>query len=218
MLHMRKTTLSLLVLFTALTLNAAEVAPTPSPPAASLKDTAPDERDRQVLEAVMLHLLADRGFDMAQPRRYGTIVLHSRIPEKTGYLKSDQIHAEIRDRTLPAGVEDDLRRRNTPADAKPDKYDSVTASYENLTFAKGIVVTNLTEIWKDKLSLMAFEQAYPKALGWLAAHLPGYSEDGTHAVVRAGVGPSPHGAMLTAVLEKRDEKWTVVWYYIARFV
>jgi hypothetical protein len=60
--------------------------------------------------------------------------------------------------------------------------------------------------------------AHPKARGFLDAYLPGYSKDGTHAVVRAGVDPSAHGAMLTAVLEKRGDKWTVVWYYIAYFV
>lgn len=180
----------------------------------------PDERDRLVLEMLMLHLLADPKFDVTRvPATNGaTIVLHSRTPEKTGFLMSGQIGGELRDRKLPGGAEDDLRRRNTPADAKPDTYDALTASYTNLTFAAGITVTNLTEVWKEELPSTSFEEVLPKARGWLEAYLPGYSSDGTRAVVRAGVGPWAHAAMLTAVLEKRGEKWTVVWYHVARFV
>jgi len=178
----------------------------------------PDERDRQVLEILLLHLLTDSKFDMTRVSTGGAIiVLHSRTPEKTGFLMSHQIRSEIDHRTLPSDAESDLRRRNTPADAKPDTYDSVTAFYTNLTFAAGIVVTNLTEIWKGRRSFASFEDAYPKARGWLEAYLPGYSKDGTRAVVRAGVGPWAHAAMLTAVLEKRGDKWTVLWYYVARF-
>lgn len=179
---------------------------------------APAERDRQVLETLLLHLLTDSKFDMTRVSTNGaTIALHSRTPEKTGFLMAHQIRSEIDHRTLPSEAESDLRRRNTPADAKPDTYDSVTAFYTNLTFAAGIVVTNLTEIWKGRRSFTSFEDAHPKARGWLEAYLPGYSKDGTRAVVRAGVGPWPHPAMLTAVLEKRGDKWTVVWYYVARF-
>jgi len=180
---------------------------------------APDERDRQVLETLLLHLLADSTFDLTQvsPKR-ATIILHTRTPEKTGFLMPHQIRSEIDGRTLPSDAESDLRSRNTPVDARPDTYDSVTACYTNLTFAAGIVVTNLTEIWKGRGSFTSFEDAYPKARGWLEAYLPGYSKDGTRVVVRAGVGPWAHAAMLTAVLEKRRDKWRVVWYYVARFV
>jgi hypothetical protein len=178
---------------------------------------SPDERDRQVLEALLLHLLSDSKFDMTQASKNGaTIILHTRTPEKTGFLMPHQIRAEIEGRKLPSDAESDMRRRNTPADGKPDTYDSVAAWYTNLTFAARIVVTNLTQIWQGR-SLSSFEDAHPKARGWLEAYLPGYSADGTRAVVRAGVGPWAHAAMLTAVLERRSEKWTVVWYYVARF-
>ena len=165
-----------------------------------------------------MHLLTDSKFDVTRvPTNGATIVLHTRTPEKTGFLMSDQIRSEIDHRTLPSDAESDLRRRNTPADAKPDTYDSITAFYTNLTFAAGIVVVDLTETWKGRRSFTSFEDAHPKARGWLEAYLPGYSKDGTRAVVRAGVGPWAHAAMLTAVLEKRGDKWVVVWYYVARF-
>jgi hypothetical protein len=178
----------------------------------------PDERDRQVLETLLLHLVKDSKFDMTRVATKGaTIILHTRTPEKTGFLMTQQIRGEIGERTLPDDAESDMRRRNTPADAKPDTYDSVTASYTNLTFAVGIVVANLAEIWKERRSFTSFQDAYPKARGWLEAYLPGYSKDGTRAVVRASVGPWEHAAMLTAVLEKRGDEWTVAWYHVARF-
>jgi hypothetical protein len=179
---------------------------------------SPDERDGRVLETLLLHLLTDSSFDLTRvPTNGATIALHSRTPKKTGFLMPEQIKGEIDQRTIPTDAESDLRQRNTPADAKPDTYDSVAAFYTNLTFAAGIVVTNLTETWKGRPSLTSFADAHPKARGWLEAYLPGYSRDGTRAVVRAAVGPWAHAAMLTAVLEKRGNQWKVVWYYIARF-
>ena len=179
----------------------------------------PDERDRQVLEVLLLHLLSDPKLDLTKvPPEGATIVLHARTPEKTGFLMSEQIHSDIRKRTLPDDTEKDLRRRNTPAEAKSGRYEAVTAYYTNLGFAAGIVVTNLSEIWQDRRSFRSFEDAHPKARGWLEAYLPGYSEDGTHAIVRGGVGPWAHAAMLTAVLEKRGGKWVVKWYHIAFYL
>jgi hypothetical protein len=99
----------------------------------------PDERDRQVIETLLLHLLSDPKFDVTRVSTNGaSIVLDVRTPEKTGFLMPHQIRAEIGSRKLPSDAESDMRRRNTPADAKPDTYDSVTAYYTNLSFAAGM--------------------------------------------------------------------------------
>ncbi len=187
-------------------------------PASHAPPILPDERDRQVLESVLLHLLADPEFDMTSVSTNGaTIVLHTRAPEKTGVLMSHQIRSDIGSRMLPGDAEGDLRKRNTPPEAKPDTYDSVTVFYTNLTFAAGIVVTNWTETREQGRPFRSFEEACPKARGWLASYLPGYSQDGTRAVVRAGIGPWAHAAMLTALLEKSGDKWVVKWYHISRY-
>ncbi len=176
----------------------------------------PDERDHQVLETLLLHLLNDPKLALTRvPTNGATIVLHARTPQKIGFLMSVQIHSDLGNRTLPDDTERDLRRRNTPADAKPNSYDAVAAFYTNHAFAGGIVVTNLSEVWQGRRWFRSFEDAHPRARGWLEAYLPGYSKDGTHAVVRAAVGPWAHGAMLTAVLKKRGDKWVVKWYDIA---
>jgi hypothetical protein len=177
--------------------------------------TVADERDRQVLEAVLLRLLADSEFDMTRASATGAvIVLHTRTPEKTGFLMSHQIRSDIGIHTLPRDVEEDLRRRNTPPDAKPDTYDAVAAFYTNLTFSARIVVADVTDKTGGRSS-GAFEKSHPKARGFARAYLPGYSKDGTRAVVRASLGPSPHGAMVTALLEKLGDKWVVKWHHIA---
>jgi hypothetical protein len=178
--------------------------------------SVPDDRDRQVLEAVLVRLLADPDFDMTRASTNGAVVvLHTRTPEKTGFLMSHQIRSDIGSHTLPSDVEGDLRRRNTPPNAKADNYDAITASYTNLTFGARIVVADLTDKTGGRRSYGAFEEAYPKARGFARAYLPGYSKDGTRAVVRASVGPSPHGAMVTALLEKLGDKWVVKWHHIA---
>ena len=178
--------------------------------------TVPDERDRQVLEALLLHLLADPKFDMTRvPTNGAAIVLHVRTPEKTGFLQSHQMKSDIGGHSLPGDAERDLRHRNSQPDAKPDTYEAVVASFTNLTFGAGIVVADLTDKWGGRRFYRAFEEAHPKARGWVQAYLPGYSNDGARAVVRAGVGPSAHGAIVTALLEKSGDRWLVKWHYIA---
>jgi len=189
--------------------------------ARSATPAGPDERDRKVIESLLLHLVADAKFDVTRvPTNGASIVLHVRTPEKTGFLTAGQMHSDIGEHKLPTDAETDLRRRNTPADAKPGSYDSVTASYTNLAFGPAIVVTDLTETWKGEFGVAranSFAEQFPQARGWLELYLPGYSDDGTHAIVRGPVGPWAHAAMLTAELEKVGEKWTVKWYHIARF-
>ncbi len=188
-------------------------------PVSGATASLPDERDRQVLESVLLRLLADSEFGRKRvPTNGAVIVLHTRTPEKTGFLMSHQIRSDIGSHSLPSDAEADLRRRNTPPDAKPDTYDAIAAFYTNLTFAAPIVVADLTDKTGGPRSFGAFEEAHPKARGFARAYLPGYSKDGTRAVVRASVGPSAHGAMVTALLEKRGDKWVVKWHHIAWYV
>jgi hypothetical protein len=166
-----------------------------------------DEPDREVLEALMLHLLADSKFNMTGVSSNGTvIVLHARTQATTGFLTPQQMRSGIGEHDLPSDAEQDFRRRNV-----------TTGSYTNLTFAPGITVADLN-IWGSWRLSRAFEDANPKARGWMVAYLPGYSTDGTRAVVYAGVGPSPHGAVLTALLAKRDSKWVVKWDHITWYL
>jgi hypothetical protein len=181
--------------------------------------SGPDERDREVLETVLLHLLADPEFEMARvPTDEAVIVLHVRTPEKIGFLSSNQIRIDTGNHTLPADLEAELRRRNTPPESKPHAYDAVSAFYTNLPFSPQIVVADLSILKGDpRRSHSTFQKAHPKAKGFVKAYLPGYSKEGSRALVRSAVGPSPHGAMVTALLEKRGDQWVVKWHHIARY-
>ncbi len=182
--------------------------------------TAPDERERQVIECLLLHLLEDPKFDMTRSGPAGTsIVLDGSSPLKTGFLSSDQIRSEFPKRTLPSDAVNDMRQRNTPAGARPGTYDAVKVSYAELKLDARIVLSNLEKIREKSINKFRFfEDAYPNARGWLASYLPGYSKEGNQAIVRAEVGPSAHGAMITAVLEKSGDKWVVKWYQISRYL
>jgi hypothetical protein len=182
----------------------------------------PDERDARVLETLLLHLLHDPKFEMTRvPTNEWVIapviVLYSRTPEKTGFLQAQQLHSDTGEHTLPRWAEQDLRRRNSPVNAKPDSYDCVTAYYTNLTFHSRIVMTDLSNVSSNRQSFRGLQDAYPNARGFVRAYLPGYSKDGNQALVRAAVAPSVHGAMITALLEKSGEKWIVKWYHIAQY-
>lgn len=188
-------------------------------PARAATSRVPDQRDGQVLQALLLRLLSDPKFDMTRvPTNGAVIVLHSRTPEKTGFLQAHQMRSDIGGYSLPGDAEQDLRSRNTPPNAKPDTYDAVAASFTNLTFAAGIAVADLTDKWGGRRFFRTFEEAHPNARGWVKTYLPGYSKDGSRAIVRAAVGPSAHGAMVTALLEKRGDQWVVKWHDIAWYV
>ena len=185
------------------------------------KPVAPTEQDRQVLEALLLHLLADRGADLLKFHHTAfanraTIVLHNHSPDYTGFLETNQIVCDIHPRTLPGEAERDLRQRNTPARSRARQRDSAAAPYTNLVFAPQILVTDLSRYSSgDWEWLKSFIEANPDAHGLFFAYLPGYTQDNNAAAVRALVGPSSHGATLTALLKKRDNKWVVEWYRFA---
>ena len=177
--------------------------------------TSSDQRDRDVLQAVLLRLLTDSEFNMTRASsNAAVIVLHSRTSQKTGFLQTHQMRSDIGKHTLPKEAEKDLQERNSPRNPRPDTYDAINSSFANFPFATNILVADLTGKM-GSLLYREFRKAYPNACGWVEAYLPGYSKDGRTAVVRALVGPWTHAASVTAVLEKSGEKWNVKWHHIA---
>ncbi|HYG24405.1 MAG TPA: hypothetical protein VEH04_16630 [Verrucomicrobiae bacterium] len=191
------------VLAPRVSLNAAEIH----------ADTAvqPDDRDRQVLQAALLHVLADPKFNLTRSTNANAVFLNVRNPDKTGMLRPGQMAQDIGEgRTIPSFIQTNLLSRNQ----KPGStYDSVPVSFAELKFDPKIVVADISSESKK----WPFAKAHPSARGWFEAWLPGYSEDGKQAVVRSWVGPSPHGAMATIFLEKEQGGWVVKWHHIAHF-
>ncbi len=179
----------------------------------------PDEADGQVLEAFLRHLRVDPDFNLTRvPTNEATVVLRWRTPEKTGFLNEEQMTLETRGHALPKELGHALRRRNTEPTARPEDHAAVTAFYTNLFLNAGIVVADLSERMGVRGLMGAFAEAHPEALGWVVAYLPGYSDGGEQAVVRARIGPTSHGASVTALLERRGNRWLVVWSEMAYYL
>lgn len=190
----------------------------PGPPAssqaASLQITeATQARDRQVLEALLLFLHADSRLDLTSVRASrGTIVLHHQTPDTgTAFIQPAQLTRYLEGHRLPAPIRQDLVRRNV----RPGTYETYQRSFASLRFPAQIEVADLSG--KMNSRTFAFSEAYPRARGWVEAFLPGYSTDGDTAAVRAWIGPSVHGALVTALLTRRGGAWRVVWRALARF-
>jgi hypothetical protein len=193
---------------------ATVISQNPSTGAEESELVNPSEADREVIQAVVIHLLDEPEFDfhLGKPERKA-IVLHRRTPEKTGILAPHQIETDTRqnERVTPDLVQALLDRNQ-----RPGTYDCVEARYDELKFDSRIMVADLTN-QRGRRPLQSFEKSFPDAIGWVEAYLPGYSVDGSKAIFRAWVGPSPHGGVVTAVLEKRDGIWKVAWYTRALF-
>lgn len=188
-------------------------------PQAQVEPVVPDESDRQVLEAFLLHLCADPDFNLTRvSTNEATVVLHWRTPEKTGFLNEQQMTQDTRGRALPKELGHALRRRNAEPAARPEDHAAVTAFYTNLSLTAGIVVADLNERMGARGLMGAFAEAHSNALGWVVAYLPGYSVGGEQAVVRALIGPTSHGASVTALVERRGNRWQVVWSEMACYL
>lgn len=188
-------------------------------PAQAATFAVPDQRDRDVLNTLLTHLCADVAFDLTKvSTNEAQILLHYRTPEKTGFLMPGQIQSDLGTNSLPSDVEENLRKRNGLTAENPGEYDAIAGLFGNVKFSPAIVVTNLQNWRLDRERLKNnFAKIFPKARGWVEAYLPGYSNDGNIAVVRAMVGPWAHAASLTALLEKRDNRWVVKWYKISYY-
>jgi len=170
-------------------------------------DVTPNARDSAVVEAVVSHLLTQSDFSFAGQPADGThVVLHDRTPDKTGFLKPQQMRVAFGDQTLCDELELDLKRRNEI----PDSFDAVVASYAGLDFSEAVVVDAV-------IGSEGFEKKHSQARAWFEPYLPAYSEDGTRAVVYGFVGPWAHAATVAAILKQSEGAWVVESYFLAYY-
>jgi len=175
----------------------------------------PDARDQRVLQAALLHLVADPGFVMPGAARDGrSIVLSSRSATGTGMIESYQMRSDVGSAlTIPDDLEKDLLRRNATSQGS-----SVVVSFGGSNLDSRITVADLTTGEPPAIERRPpFSERFPQARGWVEPWLPGYSKDGRRAIIRAWVGPSPHGASVTVLLERSGRSWVVRWSRIAHY-
>jgi hypothetical protein len=187
---------------------ARSLTPIPSPPQARGKFAT--DKDRLVLETLLLHMLGDDEFPPAAADTKTKIVLHRRTPKEVkAIVDVMQINYETGGHVLPNDAWNDLKRRNVVRLAPGARL----ISYENLQFEPRIEIGNAFPGPESTFLGKTFEEAFPAARGWLEAYIPGYSKDGKTAVVRGRIGPTEKRAMVTAILESQRGKWQVSWLH-----
>lgn len=176
----------------------------------------PSGQDEEILATLLSHLLDDPDEILKQRPWVGEmIVVHERTPKIGGYFLASHLHKAADNRHLPVDAIESLQERN----AVPESNASVHAVFTNLQVEKRVVVADLSEVWNERRrSSQRFTDEFPTARVWMVPYLPGYSKDGMTTLVRASVGPWPHPAMLTAVLQKDNDMWKVEWYHITFYL
>jgi hypothetical protein len=159
------------------------------------------QRDREVLEAVLLEELGDPSPESARAgnRRIERIVVHDSA-SSSPFAEDWTIDEVAAEHGFPGGLEADVTRRNRKA--------GESLAELNLHHDR-IIVADLTRIH----SYTDAVEKYPSAEIFVRVGLPGYSRDGRHAVVALSryvlLGPHPFEAIFG--LSKTDSQWRVVW-------
>lgn len=173
-------------------------------------------RDRAVIEAVGGYLAGHPGLldPVADPKRT-QIVLDAKPPKVTEALLGASGPG---DEPLPSWASRAPRERNNPTRIAPLAWKTIcTPCAAPLLLVEDVDASLLAASNPDlgELRFMGvggfdtFERAFPTAYVWIRALLPAYSQDGSEAVVRASLGPSPHGCLVTVLLHLRNGRWEI---------
>jgi hypothetical protein len=164
-----------------------------------------EDRDVAILRCVLTNLLTNEDFpDYRKGYRQATnIVLVKTSPAKHGLSKT-QIKHDSSARFPLEEFENMLSRNSIPVTNTVRQV-----SFESFDFGPNVILADGDQIPSGRGR--EFDKRFPDAIGWIEAYLPGYSKDGNHALFRASKGPSSHGAVVTAYLEKKENHWSVVW-------
>ena len=184
----------------------------PEPVAAENVLISADRRDQQVLEAVLLRILADPDIHLTRASAAdGTLVLYDQYLTRSGVLRPEAMRNYLGEgHAIPSELAASIWFRNERAGSNNPSF----AAFAHLEFDSRIVLGTEAE---SGLGLGSFTDTFPLARAWLRAWLPGYSSDAKYAVVRASVGPAPHGALVTAYLRESNGEWRVEWHHMAWF-
>jgi hypothetical protein len=124
------------------------------------------------------------------------------------YLSDDQLRSDLNQEKweIPGEIREQLRRRNAKK-----------VPLSNLKFGKGVLVADLEKMPPD-LDAKEPPKAYAETKAYAFVWLPGYSKDGSTAVVRFSFGPTAHGATATYLLSKKNGVWKVTKWVFAYYV
>lgn len=166
--------------------------------------------DLLVIECAIVDMATYSGkeFELSYFSKSTKMILLDTTAGVVNEYTENQMNAELDERKandIDLSMRKDLLRRNT-----------TTTSLAKSDFTNPRVKLRPQDSVAGGFARFDFEKS--DARGYASVYLPGYSSDGSRAVLRFWFGPTPHGAAGTYLLERKNGKWRVVWRDFAHYV
>lgn len=167
--------------------------------------------DAAVFDTVLADLLRWAVFDnpFGHDSIREKIVVHSASRPQTPTLKQRRIHSDTQRRVLPRDAYKNLLKRNVRPVSLTDYHPTDSR----------IIIDDASSVISSRryMSVTVFSQRYPDAKGFVHLWRPGYSKDGSSALVRLRIAKSKkrEGAVVTYLLVKDEETWRVDWRMVS---
>ncbi|MCE9560149.1 MAG: ankyrin repeat domain-containing protein [Armatimonadetes bacterium] len=183
----------------------------------TIKTSAPrvslTPEDLVVVSAAMTNILENKDSDgwSAWNKKLTKIVLLNEIGREGSFLNDSQVNADL----------DDKQAHDFSLEIRKSfsKRTGDVAIVDAALFNDSRILVRPQEAIFDKREYSDGSPQTEKlqAFGWIHSSLPGYSIDGTAAILRCGFGPTSHGGTLTIFLKKVDGNWQVMWREFAYY-
>ena len=164
--------------------------------------------DVSVIDKVLFDILSYKGWEVRSPdnlKAPNIIIFDSTSTSSEG--TESEMNTELTERQandIDLHMRQDLLKRNIS-----------TLSISGTKFSPHILLKK-TEVPSFGDPFKIVEEAHARC--WVEVMLPGYSADGSKAIIRLIYGPTAHGARGTYLLAKRNGKWIVVWRVFRQYV
>lgn len=149
---------------------------------------------------------------LVRDTRENWILVHHKTENGTGWLTDAQLNADLGSQyRIPPEIRENLRSRNLQPVSVP-----VVATKQIHVFDREKFKSSGP--FPDIAGEGGIRQTYPQAKAWIRVYMPGYSRSRHEAVVRFQFSPSPHGSSAIYSLQKKGQKWEIVWKKISHYV
>lgn len=169
-------------------------------------------RDRDVIVAFGRAIFEKDRPVFGSTRVRQDILLFWRNPDNSSILGDTPPFYPSEKRSFPKGVWHDLISRN----CVPNSDKTKPILYTGRTFPESFEITHARDDLFDLAHI--FNSRLQDFAGWIKPYAPGYSKDGRTAMISAWYGWGRHAQIMTAVLELKDDRWTVKWKQALHFV
>ncbi|MBX7222862.1 MAG: hypothetical protein K1Y36_23135 [Blastocatellia bacterium] len=169
--------------------------------------------DKAVFQAVLADFAKSKiEGSMVRGTKENWILVHHKSENRTFWLTDAQLNADLGSQyRIPPEIRENLRSRNLQSVSVPVLETKQIHVFDRNSFKP-------SETKPDFAGEDGIRQKYPQAKAWIWVYLPGYSRFRREAVVRFQFSPSPHGSSAIYSLQKKGQKWEIVWKKISHYV